>query len=83
MVRPWAPSWIASRLSRYEEARSILEARGVWFAAYQNEGEDVEPVQPTFVELALAEKYPEGFWVNAGVEVNALYGLGNFEAVRR
>ena len=75
-------AWFLSRQSRYKEAQNILEARQVWFAFRQAGTEDPETALPTLVESTLAEKDPEGLWVNAGVEVNTLYGQGNYEAAR-
>ncbi|NCF68136.1 MAG: tetratricopeptide repeat protein [Chloroflexi bacterium] len=57
--------------------------REAWFASRLSRHGDARVLMPADAEALIGGEDLEGGWVVAGLEVNTLYGMGNFEAARR
>jgi tetratricopeptide (TPR) repeat protein len=68
--------------SRLQFVLTNLLVRQAWFASRLSRYSDARATLPADVELLLEDKDLEGGWVAAGVDVNTLYGMGNYEAAR-
>ena len=59
-----------------------MKVRQAWFGTRLSHYGEAEAVMPADADALMGGDDLEGGWVVAGLEINTLYGMGNFEAAR-